>query len=582
MSKSRPGTDTAVFSSAEKAAIITGAALAFVLGVIGHAIHYQETGIQANFSDLLYATLGLFVLQFYGELASLPWQLDAARWLAPASLSYAAAKAIAASMTEKITQLRINRLKGHAVICGLDAASLRTLESLRDKDIVTVLVADDHGSKHLGSARANGAHILYGNPGDVTRLTRANLRRAAYLFAVSGDDATNVEIAYHAFRQREEKGGQPALKCAVHVESPELASALYDQPLFASDYRSFSASLFSHDQLSARWLLSEHGPDTEIGPDISTAHSLRVLLLGANSLIDELVLRFACIGHYGQQERLSLGIASVEAVARLDALLAKRPALKDILHAQAQDIDLNAFNAQAAQRLVEAYRPDIVYVCADDVRRTLIWTQTLSKLGLECPVIVCDSSSGPIGSMLKDEFRTCDNFTLVNLIQASHHYDVVVNAAHDRVAMAIHESYLDSQLQLGETPASNPSLVAWEDLPESLKDANRNQADHLRIKGRILTGKLDYSSDEVSALLTDENIERLAAMEHSRWMAEKLLAGWRYTPGEKDIRCRLSPSLLPWDELPEAERDKDRQTVLQMQGQIGRLGQGLTEGMPFE
>lgn len=564
-------TDVSVFSFAERIAILLGAAVALVLGLIGYSIHYQETGIQANYSDILYGAVSLFIMQFYGGLGSLPWQLDIARWLAPASLSYAAAKAIAAAMHEKLAQLRINRLKGHAIVCGLDVASLRTLESMHSKGIATVLIVDDDGNKHLGAAKANSTYIVHGNPGDATKLASANLRKAAYLFAVSGDDGTNIEAAYHAFQQRKEESDLPALKCAIHIDSQELSSALYDQPVFASDYAGFSAGIFNHDQLSARWLLARHGPDTEICATISASDAVSVLLLGANSLLNELVLRFACIGHYGQRERLNVSIAGADATSRLQILVDKRPPLQDILQVEAQDIDLNTFNADACQQLIDEHRPDIIYVCADDVRQTLVWAQTLTMLDLACPVIVCDSNSGPIYSMLKGEFRAFDNFKLVNLVHASHHFDVVIRAAHDKLAMAIHQNYVDSQLAAGETPESNSSLVAWEELPETLKDANRNQADHLHIKCRVLTGKIDYSSEEIANSLTGENIERLAMMEHNRWMAEKLLAGWRYTAGEKNIRNRLSPSLLPWSELPESEREKDRNAVLQIGDKMSLL-----------
>ncbi|UJO99540.1 MAG: hypothetical protein LZF64_10080, partial [Nitrosomonas sp.] len=138
----------------------------------------------------------------------------------------------------------------------------------------------------------------------------------------------------------------------------------------------------------------------------------------------------------------------------------------------------------------------------------------------------------------------------------------IFNATQDQLAIAIHNHYVESQIAAGDTVANNTSLVRWEDLPETLKDANRNQADHLQIKCRVITGSLHYMPEQIEHALSDKKIlERLARMEHERWVAEKRLDGWHYTEGAKNIAARLSPSLVSWEQLPESERQKDRDAV---------------------
>ena len=56
-------------------------------------------------------------------------------------------------------------------------------------------------------------------------------------------------------------------------------------------------------------------------------------------------------------------------------------------------------------------------------------------------------------------------------------------------------------------------------------------------------------------------IEALAIAEHRRWMAEKIVAGWRHAALRDDSR-RLHPSIRPYDDLSEPEKQKDRNTVL--------------------
>jgi hypothetical protein len=55
-------------------------------------------------------------------------------------------------------------------------------------------------------------------------------------------------------------------------------------------------------------------------------------------------------------------------------------------------------------------------------------------------------------------------------------------------------------------------------------------------------------------------IEALAIAEHRRWMAEKIVAGWRHAAIRDDAR-QLHPSIRPYDELSEDEKQKDRNTV---------------------
>jgi hypothetical protein len=60
--------------------------------------------------------------------------------------------------------------------------------------------------------------------------------------------------------------------------------------------------------------------------------------------------------------------------------------------------------------------------------------------------------------------------------------------------------------------------------------------------------------------MSDAEVMRLAEMEHTRWMAERLLSGWR--PGDKrDNRLRVHPNIVPWDRLDAEDKAKDADQV---------------------
>ena len=67
------------------------------------------------------------------------------------------------------------------------------------------------------------------------------------------------------------------------------------------------------------------------------------------------------------------------------------------------------------------------------------------------------------------------------------------------------------------------------------------------------------------------NFLRLWMWEHARWMQAKIEAGWQYGP-EKDGEKKLHPDLLPWDELPEEEKEKDRVVVWAIPRILARAG----------
>ncbi len=69
-------------------------------------------------------------------------------------------------------------------------------------------------------------------------------------------------------------------------------------------------------------------------------------------------------------------------------------------------------------------------------------------------------------------------------------------------------------------------------------------------------------------------------MEHELWCQTLRASGWRWGP-QKDKAKRTHPDLVPWEGLPEEERNKDRVFIRQLPSLLARLGfqiEGLPEG----
>jgi RyR domain len=127
---------------------------------------------------------------------------------------------------------------------------------------------------------------------------------------------------------------------------------------------------------------------------------------------------------------------------------------------------------------------------------------------------------------------------------------------------SIHQRYCESRTAAGELATDNSSLQSWDQIDEDLRQANQEQADHIMYKLSLLGYGLesDPQAKGPPIVFSEEEFESLAKLEHLRWSADRKLAGWTY--GKiRDNELRRHPMLVPYEELPEPEKEKDRQTV---------------------
>ena len=138
--------------------------------------------------------------------------------------------------------------------------------------------------------------------------------------------------------------------------------------------------------------------------------------------------------------------------------------------------------------------------------------------------------------------------------------DVLLGAARDVLAEAIHEVHLDDQK--GKRDAADPSMQLWKKLSENLKESNRLQADQIPEKLR----KVGYGfapvvgREPVIIEFTKHEIEVMSELEHQRWVSERQINGWTYDK-ERNVEKKLSPYLVPWNELTDEVKEWDRRSV---------------------
>ena len=131
--------------------------------------------------------------------------------------------------------------------------------------------------------------------------------------------------------------------------------------------------------------------------------------------------------------------------------------------------------------------------------------------------------------------------------------DTVIRNSQDRQARALHQLYCESTGQ----------EIPWDRLTPFLRDSNRAAADHMETKIRLLlpenaaeTDRTAIRQEILKRLAEPRERELLERNEHDRWMRFYALHNWKRGP-EKDERRRTHPDLADFDQLSEADREKD-------------------------
>ena len=131
----------------------------------------------------------------------------------------------------------------------------------------------------------------------------------------------------------------------------------------------------------------------------------------------------------------------------------------------------------------------------------------------------------------------------------------------EAIAAAIHETW--RALSRKEGWSMQPRLDRpYAELADEEKEDNRAAA--ARMSSVLAAGGLALSDDPGQAALPADALEpameTMAAAEHNGWMAHRARTGWSWGP-ERDDAAKRHPSMRPYADLPEREKEKDRNNI---------------------
>lgn len=554
-------------------------AATLALGWFGFSRHHASRVPAASFWYNLYLSLQLFTLESGSVPAPIPITLNIARFLAPVVSAWALVKTLILLFGDRIRSLRLRRLRDHVVVCGLGRRGTQLVRDFRASgERVVAIECDDEGSG-ARTCRALGASVLIGSATEPDILRKACVERAAHVIAVTGDDGTNAGIAVRVYQRvlDREFGIEGTVRCSIQVVDLRLATLLQHHHVLAETRSCFEAQVFNSYHTIARQLLGEHPLDYErIGP--ADPRQVHLIIVGFGEMGESLALQAARIGCFANGRKLRLTAIDREAAVRERDFLGDHPQVRELL-----EIDFIAGDVRDPA-LLERMRDwadasdtiTSIAVCLDDDSRSLSCALgVLSRLrNKETPLLVRMSDSIGLATLLEDEYgdETWLRVDAFGTVEEFCTREALLHEELDEIARALHEDYAAKRLAEGRA-VDDPSVQPWDRLDELLKTSSRASADHIPVKLRAIgchMAKLGDATRRVDGFSAQE-IKLLGRMEHARWVAERLLAGW--TPSRtRSPLDRKSPDLVDWDELTDDVKQLDFDVVAGIPRFLERVG----------
>ncbi len=561
-------------------AVVAAAAVALVLGYAGFVRYIEAAGESPTFWDILYRDLQLFTMESGSVSGWVPWELQVARFLAPAVTMVTAVAAIAALLSERLSLARLRFVSDHTVICGLGRKGLRVAEALADRSERVVVIENDELNDHVERLRERGITVLLGDAADPQLLRRARAGRAKRVLAVCGDDAVNAEVALRCRELSRESSGS-ALDCHVHIVDGDLCRLLKEQELRGSGEDLMRLEFFNVFESGARILVRQYPPfaredATAVGP---TPH---VLVVGCGNMGSNVVARCArdwWRAGAGSERRLTVTVVDREARARCAAMETRWPRLVESCELVRAPMDVTSAAFERGEFLegnAEGRPPvSIAYVCLDDESRALSAALVLHRRTRHrpLPVVVRMAFDTGLASLAAGAggFPGLSGFAVISWVCEP---DRLFAGTHETIARAMHRSYSAEQLSLGETESTNPAMVSWERLSEEYRESNRRQADQAVVRlgavGCDIAPLSDWEAERFT--FTEREIDDMARIEHERWREERRAAKWTYAPGPKDGARKTNPLLVSWDDLPKKVKEENRVIVRELPHYLADVG----------
>jgi len=554
----------------------------FFMGFYGFSIHYSDNhagNLLGLDTDILYKTIQLFVLEFPSDIQDPNGYLNAGRFLAPL-VTLGSIFLLLSSLI--IRWLWFQKIRwyntDHVIICGLTALGINYAKYFKSQGKSVIIVDPFPEEKQIDEIRSNHITLLTADPKDSQLLSDIRVSHASVILAVQ-DDNSNIEI-FSAIRRIRTAD---SLKCLVHISDPEICSSIQ---VVSEKNLDFSYYVFNQSLIAGVNMVHASSPQF---PVVIKGKSLHIMIIGSDGMVQAILIELARFFQYIRRTNsdtfhCQITLIDPHASSIVNGLNIRHPELKTLYTLIPRDIHPSSYNLVLIEEISDIQKwPDIVYICTKDDSLSYHAALVLNdKLNADLttqriPINVrCENGYGfeLLMRELKEKSRHFFNITLFPYLEKTCNLEWVdIHMDIESLAKAIHRDYCFNQSLTGMTPETNESMKPWEEISDSLKNSNRDQARDIVHKLETVGYSVVHGASSADLLVTfsDNEVEVLAEHEHERWMRERFADGWVYGE-QKDLDCKISPYLVPYDELTDEVKEYDRQAIRAIPGLLASLG----------
>ncbi len=572
--------------------LTVGVIASYVLGYLGFheylVAQSGKPGFDPPILDVVYLVLQLFTLES-GAVQDPPWTLQIARYLAPIIVGYTMVLAAVGLGFRQYQIWRARLRRGHVIICGLGLTGYTFARRFREAGERVVAIEQDEENDLTQACRAAGIAVINGNAADTDVLVRAGVAHAGTLIATCGDESLNAAIALNA-RDLSTRPKQDPLCCHVHVTDPELLTFLREDAWRPDDPARPTLEFFNLFDLGAERLLEDRNK-TNLEGDAGKPGG--ILLAGFGFMGRNILIRLA--RHWWSQKgpqlhgRLPVVIVDVEASRLIQQIQTHFPAMKDACDLVPLECDVRSIDFEDQSFLEQlpsgmALSSSLFIALGDDtlsLSSALRMHRGLRKHQGRVSTTVMLTRLGGLSKLLTGT-ESSAGVRMFGLLESACSPEALRNASLvERLARALHRSYVRKQLADGKQMRSKPALVPWDELADKFRKSNRDQARWAPLRlhqiGYGIRPRNDWSAPLQQ--FSDQELGTLGALEHQRWVDFNESIQIRY--GDvRDEKKRLHHCMVAWDKLTEEEQGWDIQFFRDLPSILADLGYDIYRRPP--
>lgn len=535
--------------------------LSVILAIIGYTIYYKKYNIPYTIPDLAYAILRLFTIDgsFESTVVNLP--LNIARFLAPVSLATAIIQGFLRLFSSKLKQRKIKSFKEHIIVCGDASNNLQLVRNLKQRGKQNVLL---NAKVLVNTDEAEHEELLQfkiEDP-DASSLESIGFYQSRYFIVSYENDTRSLLFVRELINAIDLSKVVKPLDVIILFNNPEWMEYSADLEIMEQvrdniiNHRYLTIRYLNYKDAAIRKIMISHAPDVyKPVMDVSDPQQ-KVCLVGYNEIAERLIINLALHSHYLNHLKLSIYLFAdhTEVFKQFEA----KYQLRNMLEISCLQLE----NLRDFDQAVAA-----IYLAEKDETSLLkaFSACQMNDFLQPAPKIVLTDNPYPVASLIKKM-----PVVIENISEQATVFEHIIDESIDHFAEVIHNDYLKKLDSIDDTL---PSQRPWHMLSDEVRNRNRIQADHIKIKIRSLGCILVPENEPVTHydLSTDERFEALSKTEHERWNAYMYYKGWKSGPVRNDAR-KIHTDLIPYEELSKIKKDFDRNTIRNIPNLFKELG----------